>query len=55
MNVKYKLFQGMIKEWETLLDQAAEFATQLAPDKLISISQATSILDVSVVTVWYWE
>ncbi len=55
MNVKYKLFQGMVKEWETLVDQAAEFASLLDPEKLISISQGTSSLDVSVITVWYWE
>jgi len=55
MNVKYKLFQGMVKEWETLVGQTAEFASLLDPEKLISISQGTSSLDVSVITVWYWE
>jgi len=59
MNVKYKVFEDRVNKWEALLDQAAEFASQLGSDKLISITQTSTTLmlfiNVSSVTVWYQE
>ena len=59
MAVKYKVFEQRVNKWETLLDQAEEFANQLSPDKLISITQSSTTLMlficISSVTVWYWE
>ena len=59
MAVKYKVFEERVNKWETLLDQAEEFANQLSPDKLISITQSSTTLMlficISSVTVWYWE
>jgi len=59
MKVKYKVFEERVNKWETLLDQAEEFASQLSPDKLISITQSSTTLMlficISSVTVWYWE
>ena len=59
MNVKYKVFEDRVNKWETLLDQAVEFANQLSPDKLISITQSSTTLmlfiNISSVTVWYSE
>ena len=59
MTVKYKVFEERVNKWETLLDQAEEFANQLSPDKLISITQSSTTLMlficISSVTVWYWE
>lgn len=59
MKVKYKVFEKRVNKWEPLMDEAVEFANQLSPDKLISISQASTTLMLficlSTVTVWYWE
>lgn len=59
MKVKYKVFEDRVNKWETLLDQAVEFANQLSTGKLISITQSSTTLmlfiNVSSVTVWYSE
>ena len=43
MNVKYKVFEDRVNKWETLLDQAAEFAgdrTMLAGDPAVAAATA---------------
>ncbi len=59
MALKYKVFEEKVNKWETLLDRAEEFASQLSPDKVISITQSSTTLMlficISSVTVWYWE
>ncbi|NIL99388.1 MAG: hypothetical protein GTN89_00125 [Acidobacteria bacterium] len=53
MQVKYKLFRGLLASWDDLFTQAAEFAQQVGPDRLINVSHANSGGD-GTVTVWYW-
>lgn len=55
MFVKYRTFKGAFKSWETLLAEASAFASELDPDKLISISQSSALGDWTMVTVWYWK
>jgi hypothetical protein len=58
MRVRYEVFQSSIESWQSLFNQAAEFATQVGPDRLIGISQSEGRGDWhanGVVTVWYWD
>ena len=49
--VQFKVFRGAFSKWETLFAQAAEFASSLGPDRVISISHSQD----EVVAVWYWS
>ena len=53
MKAHYKTFRGMLASWDTLFTMAADFASSLGPDRLISISHSADHSD-GVVTVWYW-
>ena len=52
--VKFKTFRGVLKVWQTLFEEASEFASSLDRDELISISHSEDQND-GVVTVWYWS
>ncbi len=54
MQVSFEVFRGKLATWQELFAEAAEFATQLGPERLISISHSEDEND-GVVTVWYWE
>ncbi|HZZ45137.1 MAG TPA: hypothetical protein VFE58_19530 [Tepidisphaeraceae bacterium] len=54
MSVRFKFFRGVLKSWDSLFDEAAEFASTLKPERLISISHSAD-QGKGVVTVWYWE
>ena len=51
--VQFEMFRGTFESWNSLFTQAAEFATSLGPDRLISISHSED-KDDGVVAVWYW-
>lgn len=53
MNVAFRIFRDNWITWEELFSQAAEFASQLGPERLINISHSVNNQD-GVVTVWYW-
>jgi len=50
MKVKYQIFRGMFSSWKTLFTQAAEFASEIGKENIISISHSQEV-----VTVWYWS
>ena len=52
--VEFRLFRGMMKSWATLFEEAARFATEVGPERLISISHSED-KDDGVVTVWFWS
>jgi hypothetical protein len=54
MKVAFLVFRDTWTTWEELFSQAAEFASQIGPERLISISHSADKSD-GVVTVWYWE
>ena len=54
MQVNFKHFRSSMSSWDKLFRQAAEFATQVGPQRVISISHSEDQND-GVVTVWYWE
>lgn len=50
----YRTFRGAFKSWETLFREAADFASRLGPERVISISHSED-QNVGVVVVWYWS
>jgi hypothetical protein len=54
MQVRFEVFKGMTRSWDRLFREASEFATNIGPDRLISISHSCDHSD-GVVTVWYWR
>jgi hypothetical protein len=52
--VTYKHFRGTLKTWDTLFREAAEFASMVGEERLISISHSADHSD-GIVPVWYWE
>ena len=53
MTAQYRMFRGTLASWETLFAEAAEFASTLGPDRVISISHSEDANE-GVVVVWYW-
>ena len=51
--VRVEMFRGTIASWEQLFAEAAEFATTVGKDRLITISHSEDQQD-GVVAVWYW-
>jgi hypothetical protein len=54
VRVTFRTFRSGFTSWDTLFAEAAEFATQAGPERLISISHSED-QNIGVVTVWYWE
>ena len=52
--VAFRHFRSRWESWEDLLGEAADFAGNVGPGRLISISHSSDQGD-GVVTVWYWE
>jgi hypothetical protein len=51
---RFKVFRSGLSTWDTLFAEAAEFVSQVGPDRLITISHSADEGE-GVVTVWYWE
>jgi hypothetical protein len=54
MSVRFKVFESATKSWEKLFEEAAAFASELKPERLIGISHC-SYNESGIVTVWYWD
>lgn len=52
--VKFEIFRGVIASWPDLFQQAAEFASQIGRDRVITIAHSEDQQD-GVVAVWYWD
>jgi len=52
MKVAFKIFRGTFTSYSTLFREAAEFASTLDPEKLVSISHSSNGGE-GIVTVWY--
>ena len=52
--VSQRIFKSSMQTWEELFAEAAEFASTLAPDRLINISHSCDNSE-GVVCVWFWE
>ena len=53
MRPRFKLFTAVLKSWEKVFGEAAEFAARLPTDRVISISHSADNGE-GVVVVWYW-
>ncbi|MBI9018682.1 MAG: hypothetical protein JEZ07_15620 [Phycisphaerae bacterium] len=53
MKVKFRIFRGVFSSFQSLFQEASEFATSIGKENLISISHSEDKND-GVVTVWYW-
>ena len=53
MVVRFKMFRGTMATWEQLFTEAAEFATRVGRERLITISHSEDQQD-GVVAVWFW-
>ena len=53
MGATYRKFRSSLATWDTLFEEAAEFATRIGKERLISISHSEDASD-GVVVVWYW-
>ena len=51
--VYHEHFRGSWSTWESLFQDAADFAARVGPENLISISHSEDHNE-GVVTVWYW-
>jgi hypothetical protein len=49
----FRPFRGTFATWEDLFGEAAHFATEIGPERVVSISHSADRSD-GVVTVWYW-
>lgn len=54
MYAHYRMFKSAMKTWQTILNEAAEFASSIGPGRVISISQSCD-QGTGVVVVWYWD
>ena len=52
--VRFEVFRGTFASWPELFEQAAQFATLIGRDRLITISHSED-KDDGVIAVWYWE
>ena len=50
---QYRFFKSTLKPWDMLFADAAEFASQVGKENLISISHSEDQNN-GVITVWYW-
>lgn len=62
MRVQCKMFLSSTKSWDTLIQEASEFATNIGRDRLINVSVSsaggTDLFGVGgqgAIFVWYWE
>jgi hypothetical protein len=51
--VRFKTFRGTFATWQQLFSDAAEFATRIGAERLITISHSADHSE-GVVTVWFW-
>ena len=52
--MEYRIFRGVFATWDDLFRQAADFANEIGPERVVSISHSED-KDDGVVAVWYWK
>jgi hypothetical protein len=50
----YCIFRGTLETWDELFTEAAQFATEIGPERVVNISHSDSH-GRGVVAVWYWK
>jgi hypothetical protein len=54
MKVKCEIFKSSMQSWQSLCEDAAEFATEIGRERLINLSVSEDA-NQGVIVVWYWE
>jgi len=54
MRPQVKMFRSTMRSWNALFDEAAGFATEIGPRRLIGFGHSED-KDDGVVTVWFWD
>jgi hypothetical protein len=49
----FQVFRGTWISWQNLFAQAAQWATEIGPERVVGISHSSDSND-GIVTVWYW-
>lgn len=52
--MRFRRFNAVIKSWETVLQEAADFASSLGRDRVVTISHSEDHNKYDIV-VWYWD
>jgi len=52
--LKFRMFRALLKSWQSVFTDAAEFATMCGPSRVVSISHSEDKNE-AIVTVWYWS
>ena len=52
--MKFRTFKACFKSWQAVFQEAADFATQMGRERVVSISHSEDSGN-GVVTVWYWS
>jgi hypothetical protein len=62
MRVTFRHFVSTSQSWDSMFSDAADFASEIGPDRLIGVShshggghETWGVGGSGVVTVWYWE
>ena len=53
MKVRFEIFRSSTKSWQSLFEEAAQFASKIGQQRVINISHSCDH-STGVVTVWYW-
>ena len=53
MRAQFKVFKSSVKLWDTLFQEAANFASTVGEQRLINISHSCDN-GKAVITVWFW-
>jgi hypothetical protein len=48
------MFKSSVKTWQTMLNEASDFASTIGEQRVISISHSCDN-NTAVVVVWYWD
>jgi len=54
MYAHYRMFKSSVKTWQTLLNEASDFASTIGEQRLINISHSCDQMT-ALVVVWYWD
>lgn len=54
MYTHYRMFKSSVKTWQTMFNEASDFASTIGEQRVISISHSCDNGS-AVVVVWYWD
>ncbi len=54
MYTHYRMFKSSVKTWQTMLNEASDFASTIGEQRVINISHSCDN-NKAVVVVWYWD